>query len=729
MTTVWVANEDAPIADLTTAVLTISLDGNLVVLNHVSKSIIWTTQVNVTTNNTVATLSDGGNLILQKSLDLTDVLWQSFDHPTNSLLPGAKLGRDKVTGLNRRLVSRKNWVDQAPGAYSLELDPTGAAQFILVELNSGVTYWSSGVWNGRFFNSIPDMGAYSEFVNNSREVYLTTPFQDVTMVMHLSLEVSGQLKAYVWYEQLQDWVTSAVQPKSQCDVYAICGPYTICNDNVIPSCNCMKGFSIKSLKDWELGDRTGGCIRNKPLDYCSNNKATGSRDGFYNIPCFRLPQNAQSTTVIASEGECAQACLSNCSCTAYSFGDYGCYVWHDELLNVKQQQYSDLTSTKVEFLKVRLAAKELNSWENHRREMLVWVVTSATVALFGLVLLLIIWRNRKIQYFRKFNGVQGGNGIVAFRYIDLKHATKSFSIKLGSGGFGSVYKGFLADSTAIAVKMLDGFRQGEKQFRAEVSSIGIIHHVNLVKLIGFCCEGNKRLLVYEYLPYHSLDVHLFQRSVTFLNWKTRYQVALGVARGLAYLHESCRECIIHCDIKPQNILLDASFTPKIADFGMAKFMQRDSSRALTTMRGTIGYLAPEWLSGVAITTKIDVYSYGMVLLEIISGRRNTSEQCTSCADNDVYFPLQVANNLLKGDVQVLVDPKLCGDFSLEEVERVCKIACWCIQDKDSDRPAMGEVVQFLDGLREVDVPPLPKNTPSCCWKPTIIKQYVIFLLK
>jgi serine/threonine protein kinase len=338
--------------------------------------------------------------------------------------------------------------------------------------------------------------------------------------------------------------------------------------------------------------------------------------------------------------------------------------------------------------------------------MLVWVVTSATVALFGLVLLLMIWRNRKIQYLRAFNGIQGGNGIVAFRYMDLKHATKSFSIKLGSGGFGSVYKGSLADSTAIAVKMLDGFRQGEKHFRAEVSSIGIIQHVNLVKLIGFCCEGNKRLLVYEYLPYHSLDVHLFQRSVTFLNWKTRYQVSLGVARGLAYLHESCRECIIHCDIKPQNILLDASFTPKIADFGMAKLMQRDSSRALTTMRGTIGYLAPEWLSGVAITTKVDVYSYGMVLLEIISGRRNTSEQCTSCADNAVYFPLQVANNLLKGE-EVLVDPKLCGDVNLEDVERICKIACWCIQDKDSDRPTMVEVVQILEGLREVDVPPVP----------------------
>ncbi|XP_066345155.1 G-type lectin S-receptor-like serine/threonine-protein kinase At2g19130 [Miscanthus floridulus] len=710
ITPVWVANEDDPIADLTTAVLTISPDGNLAVLNLTTKSIIWSTstQANTTTNDTIATLSDGGNLIVQRSSSPSDViLWQSFDHPTNSLLPGAKLGRDKVTGLNRRLVSRKNSVEQAPGAYALELDPTGAAQFILVELNSGVTYWSSGEWNGRFFDSIPDMGAYSEFVDNSREVYLVTALRDDNMVMRLSLEVSGQLKAFIWYEQLQDWVISAAQPKSQCDVYAVCGSYSVCNDNVSPSCDCMKGFSIKSLEDWELEDRRGGCIRNSPLD-CSDNKTT---DGFYSIPCSGLPPIAQSLTVITNEGECAKVCLSNCSCTAYSFSDdYGCYVWHDELFNVRQQQYSDLTSTKVEFLKVRLAAKELRISENHRRKLLVWVVTSATMlTLFGLVLLLMmIWRNRTMRYCRMLNSVQGGNGIVAFRYTDLQQATKGFSSKLGSGGFGSVYKGVLPDASTIAVKMLDGLRQGEKQFRAEVSSVGMIQHVNLVKLIGFCCEGNNRLLVYEYLPYGSLDVYLYQNSVTFLNWKNRYQIALGVARGLAYLHESCQEYIIHCDIKPENILLDASFAPKIADFGMAKLVQRNFSGVLTTMRGTVGYLAPEWLSGVAITTKVDVYSYGMVLLEIISGRRNTYEQCTSCGHNDAYFPLQVANNLLKGDVQSLVDPKLSGDANMEEVERACRAACWCIQDKESDRPAMGEIVQILKGLREVDVPPLPK---------------------
>jgi serine/threonine protein kinase len=221
---------------------------------------------------------------------------------------------------------------------------------------------------------------------------------------------------------------------------------------------------------------------------------------------------------------------------------------------------------------------------------------------------------------------QGFDGITVFGYTDLQRATKHFSEKLGGGSFGSVFKGSLIDSTAIAVKRLDHAYQGEKQFRAEVSSIGITHHINLVRLIGFCCDGSRRLLVYEHMPNRSLDLHLFE-SRTTISWNYRYQIALGVARGLAYLHESCQDCIIHCDIKPENILLDASFAPKIADFGMAKLLGRDFSRVLTTARGTAGYLAPEWICGVAITAKADVYSYGMVLLEIISGRRNSRPPC------------------------------------------------------------------------------------------------------
>lgn len=538
VTPVWVANGDCPIAvaDPATAELAVSPDdGNLVII-VAKKSIAWSTSTALVANATaaaavVATLSDGGNLILRSSsssnASSSHILWQSFDHPTNSLLPGAKIGRDKVTGLTRRLVSRKSTADQAQGAYSLQLDPAGAAQFVLVELTSSVVYWSSGEWNGRFFDSIPDMGAGSAFVSNSREEYFTSPTETATVITRLSLEVSGQLKSFLWYEGLQDWVIAASQPKSQCDVHATCGPFAVCDDGVLPSCRCMEGFSVRSPVDWELEDRTGGCARDTPLD-CNSSK---SSDKFYSLPCVRLPHNAQNMAAATDESECANLCLSDCSCTAYSYGHGGgCRVWHDELFNVKQQQFNDHGTANVELLHLRLAAKEVEkNGENGRRRMLIWILAGATLGFLVLVLLtLMICRNQK-----KWPGtgssilenVQGGNGIIAFRYIDLQRATKNFSERLGSGGFGSVYKGSLGDSNTIAVKMLHGVCQGEKQFRAEVSSIGVIQHINLAKLIGFCSQGSRRLLVYEYMPNHSLDVHLFQINTTSIDAKLDLSVS------------------------------------------------------------------------------------------------------------------------------------------------------------------------------------------------------------
>jgi serine/threonine protein kinase len=206
----------------------------------------------------------------------------------------------------------------------------------------------------------------------------------------------------------------------------------------------------------------------------------------------------------------------------------------------------------------------------------------------------------------------------------------------------------------------------------------------------------------------SLDAHLFKSNPAVLNWNTRYQIALGVARGLSYLHQSCHKCIIHCDIKPENILLDASFIPKVADFGLATFVRRGISRVLTTFRGTAGYLAPEWLSGVPITPKIDVYSFGMVLLEIISGRRNSHESYSSSNYHVDYFPVLAITKLHGGDMLSLVDPQLHGDLNLEQAERACKVACWCIQDNEFDRPTMREVVQALEGPEEIDMPPMPR---------------------
>ena len=305
---------------------------------------------------------------------------------------------------------------------------------------------------------------------------------------------------------------------------------------------------------------------------------------------------------------------------------------------------------------------------------------------------------------------EGGN-LVMFRY--------------GGGSFGSVYKGTLpagAGQVAIAVKKLEGrLCVGEKQFRNEVRTIGVIQHVNLVRLRGFSSHGSERLLMYDHMPNGSLDKALFGGAAApALSWRARFQIALGAARGLLYLHEGCRDCIIHCDIKPENILLDKDLVPKVADFGLAKLLARDFSRVLTTVRGTIGYLAPEWISGVPITVKADVYSYGMVLLEIVSGRRNA--RCWPATEQDPslsgYFPLVAARKVSQGEaLDGLLDERLRGDADPRELERACRVACWCVQDDETRRPTMEQVVQALEGVLAMDVPPVPTSLQALAGRP------------
>lgn len=384
------------------------------------------------------------------------------------------------------------------------------------------------------------------------------------------LDVNGQSKNMIWSDALEEWIAFFSEPEAQCDVYAVCGPFTVCREDVLPFCRCMEGFSFRSPEDWVLGDRTGGCERSVPLNCGSNQSIGGLKDRFYAVNDVRFPGNVKYLEVGSAE-ECAQACLSDCSCSAYSYHD-GCSVWNSELINVAQTYNG---STERGILYLRLAAKKKEA-SRHEKWMIIGLVISAAVFTFSLfaIVTVFVWMKRRHCSAAEPSKIRGG--IVAFRYKDLHHATKGFTERLGGGSFGSVFKGVLPDSTVIAVKRLDGVRQGEKEFRAEVRSIGMIQHINLIKLIGFCCEGSKRLLVYEYMPNRSLDAHLFQ-SNSSLSRSTRYKISLDISRGLAYLHEHCQECIIHCDIKPQNILLDASFVPKIADFGMAKFVARDFS--------------------------------------------------------------------------------------------------------------------------------------------------------
>ncbi|KAJ1261327.1 hypothetical protein BS78_09G020900 [Paspalum vaginatum] len=678
-TAVWVANRERPVteSELKATELKVSRGGHLVIFiannNTSTESIVVgrPTKVVDSANSTrVIVLKNTGNLATvivpakpphsRKEV----LLWQSFDDPTDVSLPTAKIGRNKVTGSNTSLVAKKSLIDPSPGSYCVEIDTDGALQ-LRTRTPPFVVYWSWAPGKlGELAQAINELIEsdprtkgllVTTYQDNDEEVYFSYNLKDESVSVFVSIDIySAQLLLNIWSQATESWMITFTQPSDFCDTYSACGPFTVCNGNLSPLlCGCMEGFYQKSPQDWDLGDRTGGCARATPLDCINGNtNKTNSTDVFHPIAQVTLPFDSRIIGDAATQSDCADACLNDCSCTAYSYNNSKCSIWHGELLNVILDDGILFSSQDVLYL--RLAARDFQSLSQNGKRTPRFVIAIIIVGsgLIVLVLFLMIWRNRFKWCNVPLHGIQGSGGIIAFRYTDLCRATKNFSERLGGGGFGSVFRGVLSDSTTIAVKRLDGARQGEKQFRAEVSTIGMIQHINLVKFIGFCCGGDNRLLVYEHMVNGSLDAHLFQSNATVLNWNARYQIALGVARGLCYLHESCRECIIHCDIKPENILLDASFVPKIADFGMAAFVGRDFSRVLTTFRGTAGYLAPEWLSGVAITPRVDVYSFGMVLLEIVSGKRNTPEVHSKSSYHVAYFPVQAISKLHERDLWI-----------------------------------------------------------------------------
>ncbi|XVE88269.1 hypothetical protein DITRI_Ditri19aG0056300 [Diplodiscus trichospermus] len=302
----------------------------------------------------------------------------------------------------------------------------------------------------------------------------------------------------------------------------------------------------------------------------------------------------------------------------------------------------------------------------------------------------------------------------AFTLKQLKAATNNFDSanKIGEGGFGPVYKGQLSDGTVIAVKQLSSkSSQGNREFMNEIGMISCLQHQNLVKLYGCCIEGDQLLLVYEYLENNSLSRALFgpEYSQINLDWPTRYKICLGIARGLAFLHEESRLKIVHRDIKGTNVLLDRDLNPKISDFGLAKLLEEEKTHISTRVAGTIGYMAPEYALWGYLTFKADVYSFGIVALEIVAGKNNTKyrpEQDYVCLQ-DWALVLQQKGNLME-----LVDPTLGTEFNEEEAIRMIKVALLCTNSSPALRPIMSEVVNMLEG--RTHVPELIMDTSIFC---------------
>ncbi|XP_021906299.1 G-type lectin S-receptor-like serine/threonine-protein kinase SD2-2 [Carica papaya] len=703
-TYVWVANREKPVKNLTLSSLEINEEGQLVVRESPS-TVVW--QTTNTDKATAIRLLETGNLVLLRSREGPPV-WQSFDYPSDTWLPGMNLTGKKF------LTSWRSLFDPAPGYYSLRLNPEGYNEFQLV-YNATIAFWSTGNWTGSAFSGVPQMT-----IPYIYRFHFTDPFSPTASFWYteISLEkglkppltrfqvdANGQLQQYTWSTQIENWNMFWSQPEDRCSVYGLCGDSGFCVGSLLKPCVCLNGFTPRDGYAWDSGDYSGGC-RRESGEFCDE------RDGFLNVGAVKF-DGATIVSFPGSRSSCEKSCLRNCSCVGlYHDGKTNlCKNLHGLLLNLRNSS-SDTTYDDVLYIRV---PNEGISKSNVSKSMVLVGSIVGSIAFLGItVLTLLILRKTRKRRKGMEEDVFPVLNLKVFSYKGLQVATKGFSEKLGHGGFGAVFRGELPDSTPVAVKRLERPGSGEKEFRAEVCTIGNIQHVNLVRLRGFCSENSHRLLVYDYMPNGPLSSYLCHEGPN-LSWEVRFRVATGTARGIAYLHEECRDCIIHCDIKPENILLDSDYVAKVSDFGLAKLVGRDFSRVLATMRGTWGYVAPEWISGLAITTKADVYSYGMTLLELIGGRRNVEAPPPSAGNVNFggygekwFFPPWAARQVIEGNIAAIIDTRLNGAYKSEEAMRLAMVAIWCIQDDEEIRPAMGMVVKMLEGVVEIAIPPPPK---------------------
>ncbi|KAJ0669758.1 putative protein kinase RLK-Pelle-SD-2b family [Helianthus annuus] len=654
---VWSANRNNPVRENATVNFTAAGD---LVLKDADGSIVWATN---TAGKSVAgmNLTDTGNLVLYDHQN--SVVWQSFDHPTDCLLPGQKL----FTG--QQLISSVSDTNPSEGMYSLQVMDKGLIGY--VKSNPPQAYYSRLIHGNdtnkgkkyiRFLN-----GSLSLFIHSSEprdDGYIYIPEASSALSQYIKLMPDGHLKVFEGGREAIDLTESLVY--GYCTYPLVCGRNSICSTKQQCSCPGTKYFRpVNNLRP------NLGCSENTPLT-CSSTKDQHLIT-LENISYFTAYASTAADMKRVNMKTCKNACRNNCSCKA-AFFRYGlnassgdCFLV-SEILTMKTVTPYDLKA--LAFLKV----------QNVRSHHVARVVGS-TVGTFVLLLLVAIGFIMYIVHKRKGDAETEDEYLdqvpgmpTRFSYEDLKIATANFSKKLGEGGFGSVFEGVLEDGSKIAVKCLEGLSHMKKSFLAEVQSIGSIHHVNLVRLRGFCTWKSQRFLVKK--------------------------IILDIAKGLAYLHEECRQKIIHLDIKPQNILLDDDFNAKVSDFGLAKLIDRNQSQVMTTMRGTPGYLAPEWLSSV-ITEKVDVYSFGIVLLEILCGRKNFDR---SQPEEENWHLLRVFQKCWEQEKLLDMVDINSEDMQINgtEVVELMKMASWCLQTDYTQRPSMSMVVKALEGGMNVE---------------------------
>ncbi|CAL5390588.1 unnamed protein product [Camellia sinensis] len=628
-TVVWVANRDIPLID-SSGVLTVINPGIIALVNSTG-SVIWSPNVTGSTQDPVAQLMESGNLVVKDANDTSEHFpWQSFDYPCNTLLPGMKLGKNFVMGLERHLSSWKSSDDPAPGEFTYWCDPQGYPQNILSR--GSVDLFQTGPWNGIGFSGRPNRKPNTiyryEVVYTKEEVYYHYELLS-SVVSGFVLSHDGVVEHWTWIDRIQEWILYLTGPTDNCDKYKLCGPNGSCNVRNLPSCGCLSKFVPRNQTEWGNRDWSNGCVRRTTLD-CK------SGDGFLKYSQYKMPDTRSSWfDKNMTLKECEMICLENCSCMAYTNldirgGGSGCLLWFGELIDMRE--YSEDGPD----IYIRMASSELGP--TSRLEWKEKKDSSSDLGNFNCTSSARYVSNRVSPKKEKeeftveerrnlmHNSEQGHTDksqtedleLPLFDLAVIVNSTNNFSInnKLGEGGFGPVYKGILEGGQEIVVKRLSkNSSQGLDEFKNEVICIAKLQHRNLVKLLGCCIQGEETMLIYEYMPNKSLDYFIFGAWT-----KSEYAI-------------------------------DGLFS-----------------------------------------VKSDVFSFGVLVLEIVSGKKNRG----------FYHPGHNLNLLghawrlyEEGKSLELIDETLWDMRYQTEMLRSIHVGLLCVQESLEDRPSMSSIVLML----------------------------------
>ncbi|XP_019163710.1 PREDICTED: G-type lectin S-receptor-like serine/threonine-protein kinase SD3-1 isoform X2 [Ipomoea nil] len=666
----------------------LAMDGRLELIENHSGIVVWSSNTS-TLGVQKASLLDSGNLVLLD--DDNKVVWGSFSSPINTLLPGQSLHFPQ----NLRAPSTQS----VSSYYSLEIRRTGELALVW---EHNVTYWrshfgsSASVEEARF-ESTGVLGLYGD---SSEAVWFVTSkdFGDPSVTLrHLRIDQDGNLRMYSWNDEVRSWKVGWQAVINQCNVFGSCGLYGICGYNTSgPTCNCLYTDSLDSGTSGSAVDLgSSGCKKMVDLGNCRlhTSMMVMKQTVLYGL------YPPLDVNMILSEEACKEYCTNDTSCVAATSKNDGsgvCTIKRTSFVS----GYTDPSVPSVSFLKVcqvplavaaraanhryngesvSLPSSRLAGGESRTRliegvGIIVLMTVSIVLGVEGIVLW-VMFKRRKIETrltrLRKDGHMNPHcTGVVRVTFEEIKDLTDEFAVRLGP----SVFKGTLPNRIPVVAKILSGTVVPEKEFRLAVSTLGAMHHRNLASLRGFCYEPEHKLLIYEFVPNGSLDKWLLDlnKDPTKWSWHQRLNIALEVARALAYLHLECPQCIPHGNLKLENVLLGESFSVKLTDFGLQTLMSNESA------------------SSSESPSEKDIHMLGEMLLQIVTCQREVLMES----------PQEILDELSRKET-----PPVGSEEDMKALERVVRIAFWCMQTQPFLRPSISEVLKVLEGTLSVDNPP------------------------